>query len=1377
MKRTLILLVVVFVSHFSIQAQYTDGTNIDFSQGNFNGWQGYLGSCGAGININPSSITAGHHTIMNRTQLIAANQLVDEHCMLIPKVPDGFSYSAKIGNSNIGAEVDAIEYTLKVDSSNCLFLLHYAWVIENLYFSDHSLEEQPRFSVIIKDSVGNPIPEFTCMNLILTEYSDFQNYTCFGGIVAKGWDVITFDLSSFIGKTIKLYFETRDCALSGHFGYAYIVGETRPKTIDIAVCDSSIMLKMPDGFADYCWSWSSVYPGYYFGSQYHSVSMTDLIHGEEFTCFVYPKYGYDCFYRYTFSVIIDTNNFQKTYLDMNFAYGVMENGIVDFESNNNQNWFDTCSRTATFVDLSQPHNCTKDSILWTIDNLNVTSKNSFFTYKFPNPTDQDSAIYKVRLIVYASNSCSEIFVDTMEQSITIYSSLDIDIQSANLFMNSSDTLTAIINYGNLSFSQWDWILEDNTIGSSAQNPIIINNKGSYTFTAVDFNGCEISSCIQLPKSSINAHFGFGILKNGNVDFAGNNYENQYDTANRIITFVDLSGISNCKKDKISWILNDLITISNDSVFTYTFPEPDREFLIYKIRLIIEASNGCFEVLKDTIDQYITVYRSEFSNQLLHGKNLDFSLGNFAGWQGYAGTTEYGTNINKSTIIPGRHTIMNRKILEDSSQLMDEHCTLIPKVPPGFAYSAKIGNDSTGAEMEAIEYTLKVDSSNSLFLWHFAWVMEDPSHSQEEQPRFLMRIKDSIGNDITWYILPCSYYSFVPYNNNIDGLTCTGSLLAQGWKTAGISLEPLIGKTVKLYFETRDCALTGHFGYAYVIGEVRPMAINVTQCNYSSAISLTAPDGYSRYYWTRSSDPAWNYSGEGPQYQSILITDPVHGEEFTCITHSKLSPECSSTLTTIIDLNNLGEANLDVNFGYGVMENGNVDFAGNNNQNWYDTCLRTATFVDLSHTHNCKKDSIRWEIDDLNTTSNNSMFTYTFPNSDQDSATHTIRLIVWASNNCQETFVDTMEQSITVYKSIPLEAYIKSANMLTLDSDTLSLIINQGAVISYLWEWKLNDGSAGSSVENPLIISDYGIYSATIITKNNCHDTTFRIKIPKESLIVDFGFGVMENGNVDFAGNNNQNWYDTCSRTVTFVDLSQTYNCKKKNIHWEIEELSVTSNDSLFTFTFPQITDNSPVRYTIRLIVEAENDFPQQEYLKDTIQQFIMVYPSLEAYIERTNTSSDIALWAVVTQGTAVSYLWTWQSDDGTGGNFSGNPLLVSGNNTYKVEIKDSYNCFLYDSIEINDVSNTEFKQNILSLGQNIPNPAKDKTIIPYTIAESGEILFFVHTVTGQLLYQQKIKTEAGNHTLKFNTSNLSAGVYFYSMEYKQKRIVQKMIIE
>ena len=67
-------------------------------------------------------------------------------------------------------------------------------------------------------------------------------------------------------------------------------------------------------------------------------------------------------------------------------------------------------------------------------------------------------------------------------------------------------------------------------------------------------------------------------------------------------------------------------------------------------------------------------------------NLDFSRGNFTNWQGYTGTTN---SVSPSAITPGRHTIMNAAQLMETGEFYDEHCPLISKVPPGFAYSARL----------------------------------------------------------------------------------------------------------------------------------------------------------------------------------------------------------------------------------------------------------------------------------------------------------------------------------------------------------------------------------------------------------------------------------------------------------------------------------------------------------------------------------------------------------------------------------------------------------------------------------------------------------------------------------------------------------------
>jgi hypothetical protein len=87
--------------------------------------------------------------------------------------------------------------------------------------------------------------------------------------------------------------------------------------------------------------------------------------------------------------------------------------------------------------------------------------------------------------------------------------------------------------------------------------------------------------------------------------------------------------------------------------------------------------------------------------------------------------------------------------------------------------------------------------------------------------------------------------------------------------------------------------------------------------------------------------------------------------------------------------------------------------------------------------------------------------------------------------------------------------------------------------------------------------------------------------------------------------------------------------------------------------------------------------------------------------------------------------------------------------------------------------------NSFTLSQNIPNPANaanNSTRIDYSVPEAGEVIFHVHSISGQLLYSQTINTKRGTNSIELNTSTFASGVYFYSMEYKGQRLVKQLII-
>ncbi len=84
---------------------------------------------------------------------------------------------------------------------------------------------------------------------------------------------------------------------------------------------------------------------------------------------------------------------------------------------------------------------------------------------------------------------------------------------------------------------------------------------------------------------------------------------------------------------------------------------------------------------------------------------------------------------------------------------------------------------------------------------------------------------------------------------------------------------------------------------------------------------------------------------------------------------------------------------------------------------------------------------------------------------------------------------------------------------------------------------------------------------------------------------------------------------------------------------------------------------------------------------------------------------------------------------------------------------------------------------MISMEQNIPNPANNNTMVRYTIPESGEVIFRIHSMNGQLLYNKAVQSESGTNSIEINTSNLSSGIYVYSMEFNGQRITKRMSIK
>jgi parallel beta-helix repeat protein len=93
-----------------------------------------------------------------------------------------------------------------------------------------------------------------------------------------------------------------------------------------------------------------------------------------------------------------------------------------------------------------------------------------------------------------------------------------------------------------------------------------------------------------------------------------------------------------------------------------------------------------------------------------------------------------------------------------------------------------------------------------------------------------------------------------------------------------------------------------------------------------------------------------------------------------------------------------------------------------------------------------------------------------------------------------------------------------------------------------------------------------------------------------------------------------------------------------------------------------------------------------------------------------------------------------------------------------------------------DTGIEEIADNGLILRQNMPNPAAAFTEISYFLPYAGNIRFTVTDVLGNLLYEKDENKGSGNHKLLLQTESFATGVYFYSVEFDNRKLTMKMIV-
>ena len=265
-------------------------------------------------------------------------------------------------------------------------------------------------------------------------------------------------------------------------------------------------------------------------------------------------------------------------------------------------------------------------------------------------------------------------------------------------------------------------------------------------------------------------------------------------------------------------------------------------------------------------------------------NTDFELGNFTGWSAKTGRC-CPIVLPNNGFAPTRHTI--------TTQGFDPRtCNGLRTVYQG-TYSARLGNQNIGAQAEGLYYNFVVTPATTIIRYAYAVVFQDPNHLPNEQPRFQSRVRLANGG-----VIPCTDYSVTAASNLPGFRYCfTNAFNTNGdsvfvawrdWTEVAVDLSAYVGQSVTLEFETGDCLLTGHYGYAYVDAvECGQSTNHVTYCENDTTLTLDALGGFASYQWQT-----------GDTTQSVTINPQLY-DTITCVVTTFLG--CQLTLYYILDM--------------------------------------------------------------------------------------------------------------------------------------------------------------------------------------------------------------------------------------------------------------------------------------------------------------------------------------------------------------------------------------------------------------------------------------------------------------------------------------------
>lgn len=235
-------------------------------------------------------------------------------------------------------------------------------------------------------------------------------------------------------------------------------------------------------------------------------------------------------------------------------------------------------------------------------------------------------------------------------------------------------------------------------------------------------------------------------------------------------------------------------------------------------------------------------------------NPGFETGTLAGW-----TALEGPNNNSQTMAGCCPNPTGQAVIVGPGA--DPNVPAVQMVPPGGGnFAVRLGQTGTGGKSYRLNQTFTVTAANSVFVYKYAVILQDGTHTCSEQPFF--NIKFETCNNV---VIPCAQFQASAFGSGCSSgdpsFIASGGWLYKPWQTRSFDLSAYIGQCVNIEFTVGGCVASqgAHPGYCYIDASCQPMTLNLngtdipvgqTSTNMCTPTTntLCAPPGFTSYSW-------------------------------------------------------------------------------------------------------------------------------------------------------------------------------------------------------------------------------------------------------------------------------------------------------------------------------------------------------------------------------------------------------------------------------------------------------------------------------------------------------------------------------------------------